>query len=330
MKLLILNAFAHFLTDAVCAAALFGPIAAAGGDFSFALIIYNTVAFTAQCVAGMLMDALRRHERLAALGLAVCALGALLPLPGLAAAALVGLGNCIFHVAGGTVTLKGSSSAGPLGVFVAPGAVGLALGTLWPGLRLWLCAAALVAASVMWLAARGESELKRFEPGRHVPWGAVAALTLAVAVRAIGGCAAEFPWKTGAAMSLVTALFVFAGKSLGGLVCDKTGPTRTALISIPAAAVLTAFCAAWAAPALAGQLLVNLTMPVTLWLIYRAMPESPGFAFGLAAAALWPGTLAGQLISLTGAWNSVLIVASFAAGLAAIIYAEKKLSEVPV
>lgn len=169
MKLLILNAFAHFLTDAVCAAALFGPIAAAGGDFSFALIIYNTVAFTAQCVAGMLMDALRRHERLAALGLAVCALGALLPLPGLAAAALVGLGNCIFHVAGGTVTLKGSSSAGPLGVFVAPGAVGLALGTLWPGLRLWFCAAALAAASLMWLAARGEPELKRLKPSRHVP-----------------------------------------------------------------------------------------------------------------------------------------------------------------
>ena len=99
---------------------------------------------------------------------------------------------------------------------------------------------------------------------------------------------------------------------------------------MPAAAVLTAFCAAWAAPALAGQLLLNLTMPVTLWLIYRAMPESPGFAFGLAASALWPGTLAGQLISLTGAWNSALILVSFAAGLAAIIYAEKKLSEVPV
>lgn len=329
MKLLILNALAHFLTDAVCASALFGPIAAAGGDFSLALIIYNTAAFTLQCVAGLLTDSLRRHERLAALGLALCAIAALLPMPGYAAAAVLGLGNCVFHVAGGTVTLKGCSSAGPLGVFVAPGAVGLALGTLMPELRPWLCAAALLAAAAMWLSARDEPELVRRQPGR-VPWGAVAALTLAVAVRAIGGCAADFPWKTTAAMGLVTAVLVFAGKSLGGFVCDRLGPTRTALISVPAAAVLTAFCAAWAAPALAGQLLLNLTMPVTLWLIYRAMPESPGFAFGLAAAALWPGTLAGQLISLTGAWNSALILVSFAAGLAAIIYAEKKLSEVPV
>lgn len=135
MKLLICNSLAHFLTDAVCASALFGPIAAAGGDFSLALIIYNTVAFTFQCIAGLLADLLRRHERLAALGLALCAIAALLPLPGYAAAAVLGLGNCVFHVAGGTVTLKGSANAGPLGVFVAPGAVGLALGTLWPELR---------------------------------------------------------------------------------------------------------------------------------------------------------------------------------------------------
>ena len=81
------------------------------------------------------------------LGLAVCALGGLLPLPGYLLALVIGLGNSLFHVAGGTVTLKGAKDAGPLGVFVAPGAVGLALGTLWPGLRLWLCAAALVTAA---------------------------------------------------------------------------------------------------------------------------------------------------------------------------------------
>ena len=71
-------------------------------------------------------------------------------------------------------------------------------------------------------------------------------------------------------------------------------------------------------------------MPVTLWLIYRAMPDSPGFAFGLAASALWPGSIAGEMISLTGAWRALLVIASFAAGLAAIVYAERKISEVQV
>lgn len=328
--MLFINSLAHFLTDAVCAAAIFGPVAASDGDLSVAIIIYNSVAFVTQCLAGLLTDMLRRHERIAAFGLAVCVLGAVLPLRAYTAAVVLGLGNCLFHVAGGTVTLKGADNAGPLGVFVAPGAVGLALGTLWPGLRLWLCAAALAAAAAMFALAGGEREHDPEAPEGRVPWGAVAALTAAVAVRAIGGCAADFPWKTGAALAMLTALLVFAGKALGGYACNRLGPARTALVSLPAAALLTAFCAAWAAPALAGQFLLNLTMPVTLWLLYRAMPASPGFAFGLAAAALWPGTIAGGLINLTGAWNSALILVSFAAGLAAIIYAQKKLSEVTV
>ena len=284
-----LNSIAHLLTDAVCAAAVFGPIAASGGDLSLCIVIYNSAAFLTQCLAGLLTDLLTRHERLAALGLAVCVLGAYAPLPGWAAALIIGLGNCLFHVAAGTVTLKESRSAGPLGVFVAPGALGLAAGTLWPWLLPWFCAAALIAVAAMLVSGRGEA---------------------------------------GAGLSFLTAIFVFAGKSIGGYACDRLGPTRTALASVPAAALLTAFCAAWAAPALAGQLLLNLSMPVTLWLIYRAMPDSPGFAFGLAASALWPGTVAGMLINLSGAWNSALILVSFAAGLAAIIYAEKSLKEV--
>ena len=129
-------------------------------------------------------------------------------------------------------------------------------------------------------------------------------------------------------MSMLAAAFVFAGKSFGGYVCRGLGASRTALFSIPLAAVLTAFCFTWAAPSLAGQLLLNLSMPVTLWLMYSAMPESPGFAFGLAASALYPGTVAGGMISLTGAWRALLVLVCFAAGLAAIIYSDKKITEV--
>lgn len=148
--------------------------------------------------------------------MAVCAAAALLPLPGYLLALVIGLGNSLFHVAGGTVTLKGARDAGPLGVFVAPGAVGLALGTLWPGLRGALCAAALVTAAALVFAGRGEPELQFPEGRKDTPWGAVLLLTLAVAVRAVGGCAVEFPWKTGAGMAMLAAAFVFAGKTLGG------------------------------------------------------------------------------------------------------------------
>ena len=159
-----LNSIAHLLTDAVCAAAVFGPIAASGGDLSLCIVIYNSAAFLSQCLAGLMTDLLTRHERLAAIGLAVCVLGAYAPLPGWAAALIIGLGNCLFHVAAGTVTLKESRSAGPLGIFVAPGALGLAAGTLWPWLLPWFCAAALIAVAAMLVSGRGEAAFVRPAP----------------------------------------------------------------------------------------------------------------------------------------------------------------------
>lgn len=323
--LLGFNSFAHFLTDAVCAAALFGVVSGSTADFLAALVIYNTAAFTTQCLVGLVTDELKSQEPLAAAGLAACAISALLPLPGHMLALAVGLGNSLFHVAGGTVTLKAAKDAGPLGIFVAPGAVGLAIGTLWPELRVLFCVLALPVSAVLFALRGHEPAFQPAAKRAKTSWPAVLLLTLAVAVRAIGGCAVEFPWKAGAAMSMLAAVFVFAGKTFGGFVCRRLGETKTALLSLPAAALLTALCFNWAVPSLIGQLLVNLTMPVTLWLIYRAMPDSPGFAFGLAASALWPGTVAGGMISLTGAWRTLLVISCFAAGLAAIAYSERKI-----
>ena len=116
---------------------------------------------------------------------------------------------------------------------------------------------------------------------------------------------------------------MFAGKALGGYLCDRIGCGKSAVLSIVPAAVLTAFFAGSMLPALAGQLLINLTMPVTLWMLYLLLPKEPGLAFGLAASALWPGTIIGMFIKLSGPARSVLILASFLFGAGAIIYADR-------
>ncbi|MBR5997623.1 MAG: hypothetical protein IK027_00760, partial [Deltaproteobacteria bacterium] len=134
----------------------------------------------------------------------------------------------------------------------------------------------------------------------------------------------SFPWQTSAALSLLTVAFVFAGKSLGGLLCDRLGPSKTAIVSIVPAALLIAFCSRWMVPSLLGQMALNLTMPVTLWLLYRAMPDRPGFAFGVAASALWPGTIAGGLIRLTGPIQWIFVLACFLFGLWAIVKTAKR------
>lgn len=326
--LLLLNSLAHLLVDGLCAATVFGPVKSSG-EITALVLLYNTLAFSTQCLVGLAADRVRRQGWLAALSMALVVLGFALPLSPVLRICLVGAGNSLFHVAGGVMTLERSGGkAGPLGVFVAPGAVGLTLGTLWPRLGtvfavlLALCAVAVVPLEKAAPVEEGPKEDGKPRIGLAVPL----LLTLAVAVRAVGGSAVSFPWKSGAAMVLILTACVFGGKTLGGFVCDRWGAKRTALLSILPAAALIAFCSAWAVPSLAGQLLLNLTMPVTLWLLYRAMPDSPGFAFGLAASALWPGTIAGRLMHLTGPLLWLCVIVSFVFGLGAILWSRRELA----
>lgn len=330
---LAINSLAHLLVDGVCAATLFGRMGA-GADLALLIVLYNTLAFSTQCVVGLITDKMRNHQMLASVAIFLVFLGFTLPIPPMARVVFIGLGNSVFHVAAGTVTLlEAQGRAGPLGLFVAPGAVGLMLGVLWPvalgGILNW--ALALCGVAVAALAARDAKEAPQESTpapaahGKGVTLLVPVVLLLAVAVRAVGGTAVDFPWQTGAWLSLLTAVCVCAGKALGGFVCDRLGPAKTALLSLPPAALLIAF-GAWSLPlSLLGQLLLNLTMPVTLWLLYRAMPDAPGLSFGLAASALWPGTIAGQLLTLAGPalWACVLLC--FLAGLAAVLFAVKKI-----
>ncbi len=348
-----LNAIAHFLVDWTCVCALYSG-GAEGSALAVAVVLYNTLAFSTQCVVGLLLDIPARKRRLVpfcgmwqVFGMLLVVLGALVPVGLILRVVVFALGNSLFHVAGGMVTLgKSAGKAAPLGAFVAPGAFGVTLGTLWPNMRVW--AAILLAAAAFACAAvykkNGTEGLDQAGSTGAVTDGSedscntgssgglalpkipvlpVVLLTAAVAVRAIGGSAAEFTWKSGALASLLLTLFVFMGKALGGLASDRAGAGRMSSVTIPIAALLTAFLAASMPASLIGQLLLNLSMPVTLWLLYRLMPQDPGLAFGLAASALWPGTIFGMYIKLTGPAAKALTILCFLFGLFAVLYSER-------
>ena len=327
--LLLLNALAHFLVDAMCASTMLGPLRPAE-HLSALILLYNTLAFSTQCLVGIAADRLRKHAAFSVGALLTVAAGAMLPLPTVARVCVIGLGNSVFHVAAGAETLERSGGrAGPLGVFVAPGAVGLSLGMLFPGLRPVFAALAAVLAAAMIPVSRGAASAAPAVREGAVPVPEILLLTAAVAVRAVGGSVVRFPWQTTAALSLLTALLVFGGKALGGALCDRLGPRKSAFLSILPAGLLIAFCSSWMVPSLLGQFALNLSMPVTLWLLYRAMPDCPGFAFGIAASALWPGTIAGGWIRLTGPIQWIFVLACFLFGLWAIAACANRKENVP-
>ena len=327
------NCFAHFLVDGVCAAAIFGALGQ-DMDLMLAALIYNTLAFSTQGLVGLLTDRLRRQEYVTALSCVAVILGYALPLPGLLRVILIGAGNSVFHVGGGTMTLlESDGKAYKLGLFVAPGCLGLTLGTLYPWMGAVFSAALFVCAVLLVTYARPdprmyERAMESTRLTRTSMWIPVL-LLVAVAVRAVGGVAVSFPWKTTAGLGIVMTAFVFLGKALGGYACDRFGAKWTAIITVPLAAVLIAFGSQWMIPSLLGQLFLNLTMPVTLYLIYRALPDQPGFAFGLAASALWPGTIAGNLLQLTGPLLWACVLACFGMSMVSILVAYRKLNSQP-
>ncbi len=323
----------HLLVDGVCAVVMRGQICPLLPELAAPLIlVYNLLAFSTQGLTGLFADRLRRHRELTLLSAALILAGLALPAqtPALAVVktALAGLGNSLFHVSGGArVIISSHGKTRPLGIFVAPGALGLTLGILFPQLggafAALLCAscAALLLLRFDWDSAAPRALPPSFdgEAGGTVRALLCAALLFCVFSRAFGGSVVSFPWKQGTAAALALTLCVAAGKMLGGTLCDRFGAIPLCSLSVPLAALALAFCPQHMLPSLAGQLLLNLSMPVTLRMLCLLLPGAPGFAFGLAASCLFPGTLFACMIPVSGAARTAAIAAVFALNLLLII-----------
>lgn len=298
--LLALYSLTHLAVDFTCAFLLF-RLAAGAPDWALALLLYNFCAFAMQMPLGAIADRLNRNGVLAAAGCALTALSALLPVP-LPLAIAAGLGNALFHLGGGLDTLNDSTQkAAALGIFVSPGALGLALGTLCgkagllplalPPLILLVLAAAILL-------------LCRRTYGSLCSWNAPPELTCAgrpaaivplfgvVVLRSYMGMQQSFPWK--ADWALLLTLTLVLGKALGGFLSDRLGPRWASAVSLTAAGLLY-FACALPLPGLLAVLLFNMTMPITLWAAARLLPGAKGFAFGLLTFALFLGFLPSYL-----------------------------------
>ena len=292
MKLpaLPLYAAAHFWVDFACALLLLGRLEAGGAVT--ALLLYNCFAFAVQMPVGLLASALGRAERFAALG---CGLTALAwGLPGLLPAALcAGLGNACFHVGGGIYTLNGSGKCGPLGLFVSPGALGIALGALpaggaFPGPAVVLALLGLGAALLRWGRGAANTPLDLAPVGGREALLPLLCLFAVVVLRSFAGTLFAFPWK--GELPLALAWATAGGKAAGGVLADRLGPRKTAWLSmVPAAGCF--LLAGWAGPGLAAVCLFNMTMPLTLWGAARRLRGAGGLAFGLLTFALFLGVL---------------------------------------
>ena len=319
----VIYAAMHFGVDFICAWAMFGSLR----DGNIDLLVYNFCAFALQMPLGTLLDLLRsggrdRLPRLWAIaGAALTVVGALIH------PALLGLGNALFHVGGGmdiiSADFEKNRKGKDLGVFVAPGAVGLYLGTgmgKGDGSAAALFVGAAVLAVLTALLVRGKQD-HFYEAAESGPGNLFLGLCCfaVVILRSFVGLSVSFSWKTGAFFGWLAVAAVAMGKMAGGFLSACIGPDRAIRYSL----LLAAGCFALGEHPVCGLLALfffNMSMPVTLYLLARQLPRMPGFSFGFLTFGLFLGFLpvyaglelpvSGGLLGAAGSLLSLLLLAA--------------------
>ncbi len=289
-RILLKHTVGHFCVDAVCALI----VISATHCFTSALfffLLYNLLAFGGQPLAGWILDKSPKikptHDIIGAFILLL--LGFIPSLNLFLRIGLVGVGNCLFHTGAGTIVLTSSrNKMAPLGIFVSSGAVGLLTGSLLASTTtaffIFPFALALL---ILWNL---NSPYKRPKKAANTkPVVLILLLCTCIAIRSFMGFLPLTDFvKTPLVLWMIT-LGIFGGKILGGFLCDRWGIQK--VIYISTAFVLLLFLFSFHTPYLWAivQMIVNLSMPITLYLMYKAMPKFPAFSFGLAASCLLVG-----------------------------------------
>ncbi len=224
-----------------------------------------------------------------------------------------------------------------MGIFVAPGALGLYLGTLLAkggmGKEALIGAGILSVFIVIWacihqrlnppahtiqkkydIDSDSQNEKNAFSLGTMV---SIFCCMTVVILRSYLGMATSFPWKSGVLAGTLAVFSIASGKIAGGFASARYGFQRTVTISLGLAACCYLFSDLMPA-GLAALFLFNMTMPITLYWLACCLPKMPGFAFGFLTFALFLGFLpryfgllpqtGGNLVGCAGSVISLLLL----------------------
>lgn len=318
----------HLLVDGVCACGIMLMTRQIFSDVEAycIIVLYDVLAFGTQPLTGRWVDG--RGACPYGLTLAVCLLAGgvlvgLLPISqtlfmAVMGSILLGMGNSFFHVYGGKyVAVVSRHDIRAMGVFVSTGAVGLTIGLGFSSqVLMTVFFLFLLALSVLhlccadnpkpaWSQGRRKIISAEARPTSAPPMSAslllyLSCLMMVVAGRAcIGECVpslrTSIPSMSAQLTMVVVSVIVMVGKAAGGFLSKRWGVRNVFTVSMLLSATFFLMCPWHDGFVLATLLLINLSMPCTLYFATKAVPGREGWAFGLLAMALLPGFLLGYL-----------------------------------
>lgn len=284
----------------------------AGGITWKRVVVYNALAFALQFPLGGVMDKWPRFTQLwffLGTGLVfaasvACAFG----IGGWWCLVPACVGNALFHLTAGKHVLETHGGrAGPIGLFISTGALGLMAGQVWAAKAAEAClivfalALAVCTTLVAILAWKGRVSEPLFSGvAKHAPAGKPVAI---VPMLILAGLFVLIAWRSWAGMlavgrsagactfmMLAGAAVTFAGKITGGYIAEHVGCLKVTMFSVAGSAALAFFCEpAWIAAWLVFLFVAQLATGPVLSLVYEKMDCRGGTAFGLNCLGLFVG-----------------------------------------
>ena len=305
----------HMLVDGACALAMFGWFC--DGTYGYLnILLYNFCAFAMQMPLGVLLDlgTIRIYKKKGSSDLAYIYVvtGVVLTIIGaLTHPIVLGMGNALFHIGGGVDVIREDRvhqwNGQTLGLFVAPGALGLYLGSLLgKQADRHFQVSGLVIVSLMMLSLLGilyrslwQSRNRRImhsyignemNEKENLDNSVVVCCVVVVILRSYIGMAVGFSWKTTVLMGLLSVLAVALGKAAGGILAARFDRRKV----IAGSLILAGICYGFSNHVIFGiaaLFFFNMTMPTTLYLLVERFIRLPGAVFGLLTFALFLGFL---------------------------------------
>ncbi len=308
--LTLLYSVLHFMVDGICAYRMYGYFLDLA-NYSHEILYYNFCAFALQLPLGVFYDSLAEKaigKKKEVLPVLFTGIGVLLTIIGAVTLPFImGIGNAFFHIGGGMGTYeedcRKQAKGSLLGIFVAPGAIGLFLGRQLnlvaskgtPFLSIVLVSEIIfiILFLVMMFGKRkpvsnvqNETRLSfNFRVGM-----VIVCATLVVIIRSYVGTSISYAWKGSFITGFLATLLLALGKAAGGIASSKFGMKQTVVCSLCLAAIFYCFKDNLFSGCLA-IFFFQMTMPITLYLVMKMLSKNEAMAFGLLTFGLFIGFL---------------------------------------
>lgn len=292
----------HLLVDWIC---IGGVLALAGNALPeegfLYILLYNIIAFGIQPFIGMVADENRLGTLVGVAGAVFVSVALLLIELPLLMILILAFGNGLFHIGGGIYSLyyREGKAAMP-GIFVAPGAIGVFLGTVLSPSTTYLVVVVvvlLVISGLQWWINPYQDITRTTDVPDKEAFGlkgqgfylVVFSLFIVIGLRGIIGGGLFLQWNSSFETKLIVLAMIVMGKALGGILGDRFGFMKVGLGGLMSSLPLLSIGSHNAVLSCIGVFAFNLTMPITLTVLANLFKKYKGFAFGLTTLALATG-----------------------------------------